>query len=99
MFFFGWKEVHRISFFGARYKQLDRRFSAVGANGCQGALWSEELGGKGLRGAIGGKRTLEPRDSPSSGHRLPTLLRRLQCGMLISKFTLVLLFIIRLFLS
>ena len=56
-----------------------------GADGCRGASWSEELDGKELRGALGGKRNLKPRESPFSGHRLAILLRRLQCGMLISK--------------
>ena len=40
---------------------------------------------KELRGALGGKHNLEPRGSPISGHRLPILLRRLQCGMLTLK--------------
>ena len=49
------------------------------------ASWSKELDGKELRGVLGGKRNLEPRGSSFSGHRLPILLHRLQCGMLISK--------------
>ena len=56
-----------------------------GANGCQGASWSEELDGKDLHGALGGERNLEPRGSPFFGHRLPILLRRLQWDLLISK--------------
>ena len=56
-----------------------------GVNGCWGASSSEELEGKEVRGALGDKRNLEPRGSPISGHRLPILLQRLQCGMLISK--------------
>ena len=56
-----------------------------GANGCQGASWSEELKGKELREALGGKRNLEPRGSPFSGHRVPILLHRLQCDRLILK--------------
>ena len=46
---------------------------------------SEELDGKKLRGALGGKRNLEPRGSPFSGNRLPILFHRLQCGMLVFK--------------
>ena len=56
-----------------------------GANGCQGVSWNEELDGKEHRGALGGERDLEPRESPLSGHLLPILLHLLQCGMLILK--------------
>ena len=71
-----------------------------GANGCRGASWSEEADGKELRGALGGKRNLEPRESSFSGQRLPIFLHRLRCGMLISKFSpCILLYITRLFLS
>ena len=59
----------------------------LGTNGYRGASWSEDF------------VDLEPKGSPFSGHRLPILLHRLQCGMLILKCTLVLLFIARLFLS
>ena len=55
-----------------------------GANGCQGASWIKELDGKELRGALGGKRNIEAGGSSFSGHRLPILLHRLQCSMLIS---------------
>ena len=58
-----------------------------GVNGCWGTSWSEELDGKELRGALGGKRNLEPRESSFSGQRLPIFLHRLRCGMLISKFS------------
>ena len=56
-----------------------------GVNHCQGALWSEELDGKELRGALGGKRNLEPRGYPFCGHLLPIFLHRLQCVMLVLK--------------
>ena len=59
-----------------------------GANGCQGTSWNEELDGKELRGALGGKRYLEPIGSPFCGHRLPILLHRLRCCILISKSSL-----------
>ena len=52
-----------------------------GANGCQGASWSEELDGKEFHGALGGERDLEPRLSSYSGycpHGQPILLHRLQ---------------------
>ena len=67
---------------------MSRGCRISGANGCQGALWSEELNRKTLRGALDGKRNLEPRGSPFSVHRLhgqDILLRRLQRGMLILK--------------
>ena len=72
----------------------DRKSGAVGS---QVVSW--KLDGKEHCGALGGKRTLEPRGSPFSGHRLPILLHQLQCGMLFSKCSLVLLYITRLFLS
>ena len=53
----------------------------LGAIGCRGASWSEQLDGKELRGALGDERYKEPRGSPFAGHRLhgqPTLLHLLQ---------------------
>ena len=60
------------------------------ANGCRGASWSGHLDGKELRGVLGDECDKEPTVSPFSGHRLhgqPTLLRLLQCGMLIPKYS------------
>ena len=59
-----------------------RGYRMAGVNGYQGALWSEELDGKELRGAA---CNLEPRGSPFSGHRLhgkPFPHHPLQYGML-----------------
>ena len=92
----GWFEMSCQAMGAGRAARGDRK---SGADGCREASWSEELDGKELRGALGSKRTLEPRGSPFSGHRLPTLLHRLQCGMLISKCTLIPLYITRLFFS
>ena len=58
----------------------------LGAIDCRGASWSEEIDGKELRGALGGKRNLKPRGSPVSGYRLPVLLHLLQYGMPIVKW-------------
>ena len=43
-----------------------RGYRISGANGCQGASWSEEFDGKELRGELGGERGLKPRGSPFS---------------------------------
>ena len=56
-----------------------------GANGCQGASWSEERNGKKLRGALGGGLDLKPRGYLFSVHRLLIILHLLQCGILILK--------------
>ena len=51
------------------------------------ASWSEEVDSKEFRGALDEESNLEPRGSPFSGHPLPILLHRLQCGMLILKYS------------
>ena len=65
---------------------LCQAMGAGGANGCQGrTVVRERHEAKSLNAGNSAERDLEPRKSSFSGHRLPILLHRLQCGMLISK--------------
>ena len=70
----GWFEMSCQAMGAGRAARGDRK---SGPDGCRGVSWREELHGKELRGALGGKHNLEPRGSPFSGHRLPILLHRL----------------------
>ena len=57
-----------------------------GAIGSQGrTVVRKRHGAKSLTAGNSAERHLEPRGCPFYGHRLPILLHRLQCGMLISK--------------
>ena len=61
-----------------------RGYWKLGAIGCRKASWSEQLGDKELREALG--TVIGAKNFSFSGqHHLPMRLYLLQCGMLISK--------------